>query len=176
MVFTYSDSIILNQVSTFTTLTSYTNAFSLGMTDFIFDWQSSVGTGTPVDLRNFTITYHTCGDGVISAGEECDHTSLNLTYCNSTCQVVSGATCTPTGASTDDNDCYICGNTFLEPLESCDFGAGSQACVTCLGLEPGWICDASPSHDSDCSLCGDGAVGFSESCDLGSGSVACPIC
>ena len=93
----------------------------------------------------------TCGDGLISPGEECDPprpvASTNIPVCDSTCHI-------PT-----------CGNLMIDPGETCDPPDGVSCDSVCQVLIPPTVC-------------GDGKVGPGEECDPPRpiGDIGVPVC
>ncbi|MDY0004154.1 MAG: DUF4215 domain-containing protein, partial [Polyangia bacterium] len=111
-----------------------------------------------------------CGDGIISAGEECDDNNhQGGDGCSIICTVETGWECSGTPSVCN----RLCGNSQIDPGESCD-GANlnGQSCLT-QGYPGGDLgCTASCAFDfSQCTppYCGDGLVTVSsgEQCDGG---------
>jgi cysteine-rich repeat protein len=116
-----------------------------------------------------------CGDGVVGAGEACDHGDKNGVdgVCSVDCQeeevvcgdgVVSGDEACDDGANNGpDHACTanctlnVCGDGFVGPGEACDEGAANADNGTCT---------------TQCKppVCGDGVVNAGEECDLGPGN------
>jgi len=135
----------------------------------------------------------TCGNGALNGSEACDdgkHCTDGTTSCNNTgdcsgigdgsCETRSGDGCNAT-CSSDES----CGNSIIDPGETCDDGNGSSGdgCSSLCAPEfcgnnvtdPGEACDNGNTTGGDgCSAncssdetCGNGIVDPGESCDDG---------
>ncbi len=100
-----------------------------------------------------TSSYGYCGDGIRTAGEDCDDgDNTNGDGCSSICEVESGWTCT--GILSVCTEVTIeCGNNILEAGEECDDGNtdGGDGCSTTCGLENG-ICGGTSSVGVICTF------------------------
>jgi cysteine-rich repeat protein len=105
-----------------------------------------------------------CGDGIVSAGEECDDANLVSTDgCSRSCGVEVGWSCTgmPSLCTT------TCGDGIVAQNEQCDDGnnaVGDGCSQDCRG-EPGWDCRAGeseclrrPAERCDQTFCNDGCA------------------
>lgn len=103
-----------------------------------------LGQGTPC--------YTVCGDGIVSAAEECDEGSDNG---RDTCN----ADCTSAGP---------CGDGTLAAGEECDDGnaASGDGCADSCRVEVGFVCEGS-GVPCRVTACGDGIIAGSELCDEG---------
>ncbi len=111
-----------------------------------------------------------CGDGRVSAGEECDPPDNRR--CDVWCQRVprcgdglrdGGETCDPPDAGRCSNDCrtvQACGNGLVEPPEECDPPNGMN-CDNVCGRR---------------AVCGDGVVFGDETCDPPDGMTCAEDC
>jgi fibro-slime domain-containing protein len=108
-----------------------------------------------------------CGDGILTAGEQCDPPNPSK-GCSSTCRLEPGYACdpppTPPTPSTPAN-CRktVCGDGTKEGAEACDDGGriDGDGCSSRCSLEP--LCDK-----GECtSKCGDGIRTPGEACDDG---------
>ena len=110
-----------------------------------------------------------CGDGNIWAGmEACDGPDVAGATCVS--EGFDGGTllCNADCASLDTSNCFVCGNSVVEPNEDCD-GADldAQSCAS-QGFDDGMLtCAGDCSFDtSGCTECGNGAQEPGEDCDM----------
>lgn len=112
-----------------------------------------------------------CGDGFLTAGEECDDGNLiDADGCSSLCIVEEGYECVPGGSS---SVCYsACGDGIaVSPYEECDDGnvRSNDGCSYLCAVEKGFVCD--PIEGSLLSMCapdcGDGFLFVGEECDDG---------
>ncbi|MDX2052781.1 MAG: DUF4215 domain-containing protein [Polyangiaceae bacterium] len=118
-----------------------------------------------------------CGDGIRTAGEECDdHNSSNSDGCSSACDLEAGFTCPLPNASCLPR----CGDGQLKGYETCEDGnttSGDGCSAACL-VEPGYFC---PTLNASCTMatCGNGVKEGDEPCDDGnqvSGDGCTPAC
>lgn len=96
--------------------------------------------------------YTVCGDGILSAAEQCDEGLGN-----------AGATC--------NADCTLtafCGDGLVAPGEECDDGnaVDGDGCAASCQVEVGFVCGA-PGEPCDVTVCGDGIIAGAEVCDEG---------
>ena len=108
-------------------------------------WNGSAAT-TDYTLE-ITCTPIVCGDGVVSAGEECeDGNTAPGDGCSDTCQQEPGWDCTDAIPAVCT---FLCGNGTIDSSagETCDDGGvvpGDGCSATC-GIEAGWGCSGTPS-------------------------------
>ncbi len=98
------------------------------------------------------LCYTVCGDGILSAAEECDDGFAN-----------GGATC--------NADCTLvayCGDGVMAPGEECDDGnaESGDGCAANCQVEAGFVC-AIPGGPCGVAVCGDGIIAGAEMCDEG---------
>ncbi len=107
------------------------------------------GVLTPLTI---TLVAPACGDGILTAPEQCDDgNTVAGDGCSATCQIETAANA-------------VCGNAILEPGETCDIGAAtSPGCAACV-LTAGWTCTATSCSDGNC---GNGVIDPGETCDDG---------
>ena len=107
-----------------------------------------------------------CGDGVVSAAEECDDSnSKSGDGCSQACALESGWVCTGQNGTVCTP---ICGDGVLVSDEQCDDGnkVGGDGCSGTCTLEAGWTCSG-PTNGVCVETCGDGQVVGGEACDDG---------
>lgn len=105
-----------------------------------------------------------CGDGVVTATEECDDANTDPgDGCDPACSVEKGYTCegAPSQCATE------CGDGIPAGAEGCDDGNGidGDGCDATCKVENGYSCEGEPS---ECEPgCGDGIIAGPEQCDDG---------
>ena len=96
-----------------------------------------------------------CGDGNVTAGEECDDgNKVSGDGCKRDCTVEAGYTCTGSPASVCATS-STCGDGIVDSAggETCDTGGvSSEGCVNCA-VDPAWVCPVpgSPCFRRNCS-------------------------
>jgi cysteine-rich repeat protein len=105
-----------------------------------------------------------CGDGKITTPfEACDDgNDISGDGCSSSCRIEAEAGWTCDGIP---SVCTRCGNSRVDPGETCDVGSSSSdGCVECQA-QPGWSCDGQGGPDSCRNTCGNGIREEYEECD-----------
>ena len=117
-----------------------------------------------------------CGDGVLTAPEECDDADLDPgDGCSETCHLENDFACPTPGM--DCVQVVVCGNGHIEGSETCDDAdtVDGDGCSADCQREPGWNC---PLAGAACvaAQCGDGIVAGFEACDDGANGAGCVNC
>ena len=111
-----------------------------------------------------------CGNGIRTAGEECDGSDMGCEGC----QISPGFNCI--GFVGSSSYCWRvpgCGNSFVENDEECDNG-NMTGCIDCT-VDDGFTCDT--SNPAVCQNCGNEVIEGTEQCDNGNmtGCIDCVI-
>jgi cysteine-rich repeat protein len=106
-----------------------------------------------------------CGDGVVSSGEECDDgNGAPGDGCTEVCTVEQGWAC-----EQEPSECAtVCGDgDLVTDSEECDDGnvQPGDGCSAQCRIEDGWTCEQEPSECA--TVCGDGVLAGGETCDDG---------
>lgn len=123
-------------------------------------------SATGQDVRAIGVSLETnCGDGIITASEECDDTAnSNGDGCSSFCLVENGFQCQdePSVCS----EVQICGDSFVTGTEDCDDGdmQDGDGCSSSCTVENGASCNGEPSN-CQAIQCGDNIRAVAEQCD-----------
>lgn len=103
-----------------------------------------------------------CGDELVVGEEACDDgNAVGFDGCDR-CTREPGWVCDADGCR------QTCGNGAVEVAEPCDDGdlQNGDGCDELCDVEPGWVCEGSPS-ECDAAACGDGILAGFEGCDDG---------
>ena len=115
--------------------------------------------GFPSDCSN-------CSDSRVVGTEVCDDGTNDGLGCTIGCSGITiGYSCS-SGSPSSPSVCELdCGNSILDPDESCDNGAGIGCSDVCT-IETGYTCKGSVGVASVCTpICGDGIILIGEDCD-----------